>query len=199
LFSKKSEVNTLIKGSAWTLVKIGEHCANKYVAERSKFKKAQEEAAKEIVAVHDKSEHSADYKDKKVISITKVLKQAQSRMTANLQYEEANEKRALAGKRAEIERKNNASRAKQIACEQAVRLQLQQKQVAVAENEARELAGRAGGGNRGESDCGADAAAVEAGAEAGVETGAAEAAGTEAASADQMDAISQLELLLGGS
>ena len=49
------------------------------------------------------------------------------------------------------------------------------------------------------SDCGADAAAVEAGAEAGVETGAAEAAGTEAASTDQMDAISQLELLLGGS
>jgi hypothetical protein len=58
---------------------------------------------------------------------------------------------------------------------------------------------RAGGGNRGESECGADAAAVEAGAEAGVETGAAEAAGTEAASTDQMDAISQLELLLGGS
>jgi hypothetical protein len=46
---------------------------------------------------------------------------------------------------------------------------------------------------------GADAAAVEAGAEAGVETGAAEAAGTEAASTDQMDAMSQLELLLGGS
>ena len=52
---------------------------------------------------------------------------------------------------------------------------------------------------RGGSECGADAAAVEAGAEAGVETGAAEAAGTEAASTDQMDAISQLELLLGGS
>ena len=99
----------------------------------------------------------------------------------------------------QIERKNNASRAKKIAREQAVRLQLQQDQVAVAENEARELASRAGGGNRGESECGADAAAVEAGAEAGVETGAAEAAGTEAASTDQMDAISQLELLLGGS
>jgi hypothetical protein len=63
----------------------------------------------------------------------------------------------------QIERKNNASRAKKIAREQAVRLQLQQEQVAVAENEARELAGRAGGGTRGESDCGADAAAVEAG------------------------------------
>ena len=46
----------------------------------------------------------------------------------------------------QIERKNNASRAKKIAREQAVRLQLQQEQVAVAENEARELAGRAGGG-----------------------------------------------------
>ena len=40
---------------------------------------------------------------------------------------------------------------------------------------------------------------MDAGAEAGVETGAAEAAGTEAASTDQMDAMSQLELLLGGS
>jgi hypothetical protein len=33
--------------------------------------------------------------------------------------------------------------------------------------------------------------------EAGVETGAAEAAGTETAPTDQMDAMSQLELLLG--
>jgi hypothetical protein len=62
--------------------------------------------------------------------------------------------------------------ATQIALQQAARLELQQEQAAVAQNEARELANRAGGGNRDESDCGADAAAVEAGAEAGVETGA---------------------------
>jgi hypothetical protein len=56
--------------------------------------------------------------------------EAQSRMNADLQHEEANEKLALAGKRAETERKNSASKAKRIARQQVARLQLRQERAA---------------------------------------------------------------------